>query len=113
MTKPNEQAYAKNWITKRLRPARVRALQVYQALSQQLCEVFAREYVEPVHQSFFYELMEQLWPKYLQAFLNEMAAELKSKRLVLADDEFFDMPDSWLDNLDDFALFEDYLTSDL
>jgi hypothetical protein len=57
--------------------------------------------------------MEHLWPKYLQAFLNEMAADLKSKRLVLADDEFYDMPESWLDNLDDYALFEDYLTSDL
>ena len=42
-----------------------------------------------------------------------MAVELKSKRLMLADDEFDDMPNSWLDNLDDFALFDDYLTTDL
>ena len=42
-----------------------------------------------------------------------MATELKTKKLQLAEEEFEDMPDSWLDNLDDFALFEDYLTSDI
>ena len=43
-----------------------------------------------------------------------MADQLKCKRIGLHPDEFEeDMPESWLNNLNDFALFEDYLTSDL
>jgi hypothetical protein len=57
--------------------------------------------------------MELIWPKYLQAFLNEMAVELNCKRYDLSEEEFDEMPESWLDNLENFALFEDYLTSDL
>ena len=92
----------------------MRGLQVYLTLSEQLCGTFSLEYKEPVHQSFFYELMERIWTKYLQAFFFEMADQLKCKRIGLHPDEFEeDMPESWLNNLNDFALFEDYLTSDL
>jgi hypothetical protein len=91
----------------------MRAITVYQSLSEQICKSIELEYNEQVHQSYFYELMEGLWPKYLQVMLNEMAVELKSKQLRLSEEEFDDMPPSWFDNLSDFPLFEDFLTSDL
>ena len=92
----------------------MRGLQVYLDMSEQLCELFGEEYKEPVHQSFFYELMERIWTKYLQAFFFEMVVQLKCKEIRLHPDEFGeDMPESWFDNLTDFALFEDYLTSDM
>ena len=43
-----------------------------------------------------------------------MSVQLKCKKIGLHPDEFEeDMPESWFNNLNDFALFEDYLTSDL
>jgi hypothetical protein len=58
--------------------------------------------------------MERIWTKYLQAFFFEMVVQLKCKEIRLHPDEFGeDMPESWFDNLTDFALFEDYLTSDM
>jgi len=71
------------------------------------------EFREPVIQTMFYELIEQLWPKYLQAFFFEMARDLKQKPLSLDESEFHDLPDSCVKNLDDFDLFEDYLTADI
>jgi hypothetical protein len=71
------------------------------------------EFKEQIFQAYFYELIEHLWPKYLQAFFNEMASDLRCKTLTLDDSEFNELPESWMDNLKDFALFEDYLTADM
>ena len=61
----------------------------------------------------FAQLQSDLWPKYLQAGLNEMSTELSQTRIKLEKSEFENMAKSWLDNLDDYSLFEDYLASDM
>lgn len=42
-----------------------------------------------------------------------MASELSQTKIKLEKSEFKDMPASWLDNLDDYSLFEDYIASDM
>ena len=57
-----------------------------------------------------------LWPKYLQAGLNEMYYELKHIKesiIQLDSSEFAELPVTHLKSLDDYKLFEDYLASDI
>ncbi len=43
--------------------------------------------------------MSQMWPKYLQVGLKEMATKLKQNEILLFPEEFEDMPRSWCDNI--------------
>ena len=64
----------------------------------------------------FAKLQGALWPKYLQAGLNEMYysdKQMKQTRIRLADEEFGELPSSHLNNLSDYELFADYLQADM
>ena len=58
-------------------------------------------------------LQKAYWTKYLQAGLNEMAANFKQRPTQLAKEEFEELPSSALMNLDNYPLFENYLSDDM
>jgi len=57
--------------------------------------------------------MREIWPKYMQACLNEFAHENHTSALILEKEEFERLPDSSLNNIVDYKLFEDYVKCDL
>ena len=57
-----------------------------------------------------------MWPKYLQAGLNEMYysdQRMKQTKIKLASEEFEELPPTHISNLPDYDLFEDYLQADM
>ena len=56
--------------------------------------------------------MSNVWAKYLQIALNDMAQDMKMLRLKLAKDYFTDLPSSTLENMDDFKMFENFAAQD-
>ena len=93
------------------------ALDVWQSLARQFVEgSFDKRFNEEWWTKEFAQLQHDLWPKYLQAGLNEMYysdSRMKQSRIKLADEEFEDLPPTHLESLPDYDLYEDYLASDL
>lgn len=86
---------------------------MYVELCRQTCDILEVEFKEAVYQAYFFELIESLWPKYLQAFFYDMAKALKCKVLELEEDEFEDLPLSTFDSLPNYEHFEDFCHADL
>lgn len=60
--------------------------------------------------------MFDLWPKYLQAGLNELyytVTNMKEQRIQLSKEEFDELPITHLDSLPDYELFENYMLADM
>ena len=64
----------------------------------------------------FVQFIGQIWPKYMQVGLTEMASELKlrkSAQIDLPNEEFDKLPQSSLNSIDQVRLFADFVASDL
>ena len=105
--------FMRRWIDTRFVPAKEIAVQTYKSFLQQLGSPEQQKQIESVTLLHLIEWVEAIWPKYLQAALNEMSAKYKSQPLELNPVEYQQLPDSTLMNLKDFKLFDDFLTNDI
>ena len=75
--KEEEKKYAKDWIEKRYVKCRANSYEVWTSLAVQFCNEYNIEHSENDWGRIFAHLHKDLWVKYLQAGLNEMAANFK------------------------------------
>jgi len=68
-----QEKFASSWIQNRYLPARSKALNLWNSLYAQNCDMLGLPFDEVSSSVEFVDLINSLWPKYLQAGLSEMA----------------------------------------
>ena len=109
--------FADKWIKESYVPNRSAALDMWLQLAEQFCQVFPTESYDGQKWSKHFALLQRdLWPKYLQAGLNEMYfsdQRMKQTKVKLSDEEFDELPASHLKSLPDYDLFVDFVQADM
>ena len=104
--KPKMQSFADHWLEKSYKPIISETKDTYlKLLCVDVKNIFAKKSIPfelPSEDTIVKEFVvkwDKLWPKFLQACLNDLAKECKQKPITLAEDEFTDLPEHALNNM--------------